>query len=266
MADNANDLLTAIMALMPRIFGAVGVLVAMLLLAIVLQRLATRTLERFGLDSLFERTGASDSLWKLGYTEGPSRLLGLALFWGVLLAAAASTLSILGLSSLENTTSQLVDLSGRALVALVIMMAGIMAAGWLAELAAREADRAGLRGSSTIQRIVFATILSIATLIAASQLGLNTSLLVILAIVVLATIGVAAALAVGQGLVLLSGNIAASRYVQDGINEGDVISVNGIEGTVEELGYAALTIRSQDGHLYRIPNQTLLQNIVRKQG
>ncbi len=266
MAENANDFLTTVVDLIPRIVGAVVVLLAILLLAIVLQRLATRTLEGLGLDSLFERTGASNTLWKLGYTGGPSRLLGLAVFVGMIMVGIASALSILGLSSLENTTSQLVDLSGRALVALGIMIGGVMAAGWLSELAAREAERSGLRGSSTIQRVVFATVLSVVTLIAASQLGLNTTLLVVLAIVVLGTIGVAAALAVGQGLVLLSGNIAASRYVQDGISEGDVISVNDVEGTVEELGFAAVTIRSEDGHLYRIPNQTLLQNIVRKQG
>lgn len=265
MSDTANGLLTTITDLVPRLVGAVGVLLGILLLAIVLQRLATRALENLGLDSLFERTGASDSLWKLGYSGGPSRLLGFALFLGMIMVGIASALSILGLSSLENATSQLVNLSGKALVALAIMIAGVMAAGWLAELAARESDRAGLRGSGNIRRIVFATVLSVATLVAASQLGLNTDLLVILAIVVLATIGVAAALAVGQGLVPLSGNIAAGRYVQEGIEEGDMISVDGIEGTVEELGYASLTIRSEDGYLYRIPNQTLLQNIIRKQ-
>jgi small-conductance mechanosensitive channel len=47
---------------------------------------------------------------------------------------------------------------------------------------------------------------------------------------------------------------------------GDVISVDGVEGTVEELGYASVTVRSEDGHLYRIPNRTLLENVVRKQG
>lgn len=266
MSDTANGLLTTITDLVPRLVGAVGILLAMLLLAIVMQRLTIRTLQSLGLDALFERTGASDSLWKLGYTGGPSRLLGFALFWGVILTATASVLSILGLSSLENTMSQLVNLSGRALIALVIMMAGVMTAGWLASLTARETERAGLRGSSTLQRVVFVAVISVAALLSASQLGLNTSLLVLLAIVILATIGVAAALAIGQGLVPLSGNIAASRYVQDGIELGDVISVNGIEGTVEELGYASLTIRSEDGHRYRIPNQTLLQNIVRKQG
>ncbi len=44
-----------------------------------------------------------------------------------------------------------------------------------------------------------------------------------------------------------------------------MISVSSIEGTVEKLGYASITIRSEDGHLYRIPNRTLLENVVRKQ-
>jgi small-conductance mechanosensitive channel len=141
-----------------------------------------------------------------------------------------------------------------------------MSAGWLAELVAREAESAGLRGTNMFRRIVFTTIVAIAALLAAEQLGLETYILILLAIVVLGTIGLVTALALGQGLALLSGNIAASRYVQDGTDVGDVISVNGIEGTVEELGYASITIRSDDGHLYRIPNRTLLENVVRKQG
>jgi small-conductance mechanosensitive channel len=45
---------------------------------------------------------------------------------------------------------------------------------------------------------------------------------------------------------------------------GDEISVDGIEGTVEELGHSAIILRSQDGYLYRIPNRTLLEGVVRK--
>jgi Mechanosensitive ion channel len=59
-------------------------------------------------------------------------------------------------------------------------------------------------------------------------------------------------------------NVAAGRYVQDGTKVGDVISVDGVEGTIEELGYASITVRSEDGHLYRIPNRALLENVVRK--
>jgi len=266
MSDSTSGVWTMLAEFVPRLFGAVVVLLVALVVALLLQRLVARFLAGLGLDDLFERTGAANSLWQLGYEGGPSRLLGIVVFWGIMLTGLAAALSVLGLSSLENTMDQIVNLTGRALVALVIMIAGVMSAGWLAELVAREAENAGLRGPNIFRRVVFTTIVAIAALLAAEQLGLETYVLILLAIVVLGTIGLVAALALGQGLALLSGNIAAGRYVQDGTEVGDVISVNGIEGTVEELGYASVTVRSADGHLYRIPNRTLLENVVRKQG
>ena len=258
-------LLGVLVEFVPHLMGAVVVLLVALVVALLLQRLTARILETIGLDDLFERTGAANSLWQLGYEGGPSRLLGFVLFWGIILTGVAGALSVLGLSSLEHTMDQIVNLSGRALVALVILIAGVMSAGWLAELVAREAEGAGLRGPNVFRRVVFSTIVAIAALLAAEQLGLETYVIILLAIVVLATIGLVAALALGQGLALLSGNIAAGRYVQDGTQVGDVISVDGIEGTVEELGYASITVRSEEGHIYRIPNRTLLENVVRKQ-
>ena len=264
MPNAMTDLLGELANFVPRLVGAVAVLLAALVVALLLRRLMARFLEAIGLDDLFERTGAANSLRQLGYEGGPSRLLGTVLFWGIMLVGIAAALSVIGLSSVQATMDQIVNLAGRLLVALAILIVGIMSAGWLADLVAREADRAGLRGSAAFRRVVFIVIVAVAALLAAAQLGLETSLLIVLAIVVLATIGLVAAISLGQGLVLLSGNIAAGRYVHDGTAVGDVISVNGIEGTVEELGYASITLRSEDGNLYRIPNRTLLENVVVK--
>ena len=266
MSEAANDFVGTLAEFVPRLVGAVVVLLAALVVALLLKRLLARFLESLGLDDLFDRTGAANSLWQLGYEGGPSRLLGTVLLWGVILTGVAGSLSVLGLSSLERTMDLIVNLSGRALVALVILIAGVMSAGWLAELVAREAERSGLRGQNAFRRAVFATVLTVSALIAASQLGLETYVVVLLAVVVLSTIGLVTALALGQCLALLSGNIAAGRYVQDGTAVGDVISVADVEGTVEELGYASITVRSEDGNLYRIPNRTLLENVIRKQG
>ncbi len=259
-----EDLGTAMAEFIPRLVGAVLVMVVALVVAIVLQRLVVRLLETLGLDEIAERTGASGSLRQLGYNGGPSQLLGLVLLWGVILTGVAGSLSVLGLSSLEQTMDQIVTLSGRALVALVILIAGIMAAGWLADLVARSAEDAGLRGSNIFKRAVFVTVIAVTGLVAAGQLGLETSVLIILAIVLLSTVGLITALALGQGLVPLSGNIAAGRYVQEDLAVGDEISVDGIEGTVEQLGYSAVTLRSEDGYFYRIPNSALLEGVVRK--
>jgi len=263
VTDVLEDLLGTLGDFVPRLLGAVVVLLAALVVARVLQRLAGRFLESVGLDNLFEQTGASNALGQLGYTNGPSRLLGVVLFWGVILTGLAAALSVLGLSSLETTMDGIVNLAGRALVALVILIAGVMAAGRLADLVANQARRADLRGVVAFRRVTFVTVVAITALLAAGQLGLETYLLVVLAIVVLGTLGLVAAVSIGQGLTLLSGNIAAGRYVRDTAAVGDVISVSGIEGTVEELGYASVTLRSEDGYLHRIPNRTLLENVVR---
>jgi small-conductance mechanosensitive channel len=259
-----EDLVGALAEFVPRLLGAVVVMVLALVVAVVLQRLAARLLGALGLDELAERTGATNSLRQLGYDDGPSRLLGLILFWAVLLTGVAGALSVLGLASLEQTMDEIVNLTGRLLVALVIMIAGVMAAGWLADLVARGAENAGLRGVNVFRRIVFAVVIAVTGLVAAGQLGLETSFLVLLAIVLFATAGLVAALVLAQGLAPLSGNIAAGRYVQEGLAVGDEISVDGIEGTVEELGHAAVTLRSGDGYLYRVPNRALLEGVVRK--
>jgi len=259
-----EDLAGALAEFVPRLLGAVVVMVLALVVATVLQRLAAQLLGALGLDELAERTGATNSLSQLGYDSGPSRLLGLVVFWGVLLTGVAGALSVLGLASLEQTVDQVVNLTGRLLVALVIMIAGVMTAGWLADLVAGGAENAGLRGTNVFKRIVFAVVIAVTGLVAAGQLGLETSFLVLLAIVLFATVGLVAALVLAQGLAPLSGNIAAGRYVQEGLAVGDEISVNGIEGTVEELGHAAITLRSSDGYLYRVPNRALLEGVVRK--
>lgn len=268
MAETTNriltDLATAATQFAPRILGAALVLLLALAAAYALQRAAVRLLETLGLDELFERTGAARPLFALGYAGGPSRLLGIVVFWSVLLTGVAGALSALGLSSLESTMDGLVNLAGRALVALVIAIAGVMAAGRLADLVAAQAEEAGLRGGDAFRRGVFATVVTVTGLVAASQLGLETGVLIIISVVLLSTLGLVAAVALGGGLVALSSNVAAGGYVREGLSVGDEVSVDGVEGTVEELGRAALVIRSADGYLYRIPNRTLMESTIRK--
>jgi len=95
VTDVLEDLLGTLGDFVPRLLGAVVVLLAALVVARVLQRLAGRFLESVGLDNLFEQTGASNALGQLGYTNGPSRLLGVVLFWGVILTGLAAALSVL---------------------------------------------------------------------------------------------------------------------------------------------------------------------------
>ena len=265
MANALEALWTAFSGFAPRLLGAGLVLVLTFLVARVLQRLGARALQRIGLDDLFETTGAASSLQQVGFGRRPSIIIGYVLFWGVLLAGVAASLSILGLASLQRNMDLIVTLAGKAVVAVLILAAGLAAAGWLSNLASARAEGAGLRGGDLFGRAVFAFVLAVAVLVAAAQVGIEISVLVLLAAILFGTAGIVAALALGLGLVPLSGNIAAGRYVQgNGIRRGDEISVNGVQGTVEELGLASVTLRSEDGHIHHVPNRVLLEQVVSK--
>jgi small-conductance mechanosensitive channel len=265
MANALEALWTAFSGFAPRLLGAGLVLVLTFLVARVLQRLGARALQRIGLDDLFETTGAASSLQQVGFGRRPSLVIGYVLFWGVLLAGVAAALSLLGLASLQRNMDLMVTLAGKAVVAVLILAAGLAAAGWLSNLASARAEGAGLRGGDLFGRAVFAFVLAVAVLVAAAQVGIKISVLVLLAAIIFGTAGIVAALALGLGLVPLSGNIAAGRYVQgNGIRQGDEISVNGIQGTVEELGLASVTLRSEDGHIHHVPNRIMLEEVVSK--
>jgi small-conductance mechanosensitive channel len=263
MANALNALWTAFTEFTPRLLGAGLILVLTFLAARFLQRWGIRLLRRVGLDDAFERTGAASSLQRVGFGRSPSAVFGYVIFWGILLAGVAAALSTLGLASLQRNIDLIVALAGKALVAVLILAGGLAVAGWLSNLAAQQAEDAELRGGDIFRRAVFAAVLTVAALLAAAQVGIEISLLVILAVVLFGTVGLVAAIALGVGLAPLSGNIAAGRYVQgNNIRPGDEISVDGIEGTVEELGLASVTLRSENGSLHHIPNRVLLEGVV----
>jgi small-conductance mechanosensitive channel len=265
MANALEALWAAFSGFAPRLLGAGLVLVLTFLVARFLQRVGARSLQRIGLDDLFETTGAASSLQQVGFGRRPSFVFGYVLFWGVLLAGVAAALSILGLASLQRNMDLMVALAGKAVVAVLILAGGLAAAGWLSNLAATRAEGAGLRGGDLFGRAIFVFVLALAVLVAAAQVGIEISVVVLLAAILFGTVGIVAALALGLGLVPLSGNIAAGRYVQgNGIRPGDEISVNGIRGTVEELGLASVTLKSEDGRIHYIPNRTLLEEVVSK--
>ncbi len=128
-----------------------------------------------------------------------------------------------------------------------------------------EVDAVDFDVAFSYEYAIFASVLAVAALLAAAQLGIDILLLILLAAVLFGTVGLVVALSLGVGLAPLSGNIAASRYVQgNDLQVGDEISVDGVAGIIENLGYASVTLRSEDGSLHHVPNRVLLEGIVTK--
>lgn len=103
------------------------------------------------------------------------------------------------------------------------------------------------------------------TLLSLFRNAFTITMVVVVAMLVLSQIGIdIAPLLAGAGVVGLAVGFGAQKFVQDiitgafiqiqnAMNEGDIVEVNGVSGTVEQLTVRSVGIRTLDGTWYLIP-------------
>jgi small-conductance mechanosensitive channel len=258
------DVLTAFLAFVPRIFGAAALLVLGILTAVVARWLVPLLLRRLRFDDLCQRAGVTNLLERGGITRRPSQLLGLVIAYAILGYAILTALGAVGLTFLAGSLNELILYAPRALTAVFLVILGVAAAGLLAEAVGRLLADTGIGDVDTLRNVVRFGLIFVVAILAAALLGIDVALLIAITVIALSGLALTAALAVGLGLRGLSQNIVASRYIAEGIAEGDRITINGTSGTVEQVGHAMTTLRADDGRAFLVPNHHFLDHVVEK--
>jgi len=261
---DVTDVLTAFLAFVARRVGAAAILVLGVLVAVVARWLVPLLLRRLRFDDLCQRAGVTGLLAQGGITRRPSQLLGLVIAYALLGYALLTALGAVGLTFLAGSLNELILYAPRALTAVFLVILGVAAAGLLAEATGRLLTEAGIGRVDTLRNVVRFGLIFVVAILAAALLGIDVALLIAITVIALSGIALTAALAVGLGLRGLSQNIVASRYIAEGIGEGDRISVNGASGTVDRVGHAMTTLRADDGRVFLVPNHHFLEHVVEK--
>jgi len=259
-----EQLLSDFIAYVPQALGALALVVVGVVIASLIRPAATYVLRRLRFDNACDRVGITTLMRESGIGDSPSRFAGTVVFWAITLLAVLAALGPLGLDSLTETLNQIILYAPRILVAVLIVLLGTSAAGVVAELARRGLMELGVTRTGPLVVLVRFSVIFVSAILAANVLGIQTTILLSIVIIVLGGVVLAAALALGLGLRQLSQNVAAGRYLAEGVEEGDEISVNGISGTVERIGHAMTTIRTTDEEVHLLPNSQFLQYAVRK--
>lgn len=256
-----SDLVAEFVQYVPRLLGAGAILLVGLLLAVVARRSARFLLRRLRFDELCERIGVTALL---GQDRRPTQVAGTVVFYAVALVAVLAALGALGLDSLSGALDQVVLYAPRALAAILVLVFGISAAGVLSEVVVRALSGIGVSRTGGIRTFVRYGVIFVVAILTAAILEIDVTILVAITVLGLGAVALTASLALGLGLRDLSGNIAAGRYLSEGLEEGDGVSVNGVSGTIEHIGHAMTTIRSPEGRVYLVPNSHFLEHIVEK--
>ncbi|MGI8649241.1 MAG: mechanosensitive ion channel family protein [Rubrobacter sp.] len=258
-----GELLSTLIQYVPRVLGALAIVVFGLLLAVLARRGTTFILKRFNFDELCRKAGITRLLGE-DSQRTPTSFMGQIVFFGVVIFAVLAALGPLGLDFLATTLNQVILYAPKVITAILILVLGTSAAGIVSEMVGRWLTGAGVGSANGIKNFVRFAMIFLVAILAASVLEIDVTILVVVTIVGLGGIALTAALAVGLGLRGLSSNIAAGRYISEGIEEGDEIRIGDLSGVVEEVGYAMTKLRDEDGRLHLVPNSHFLENIVEK--
>ncbi|MGI8539472.1 MAG: mechanosensitive ion channel family protein [Rubrobacteraceae bacterium] len=259
-----NELMATFIQYVPRVLGAVAIIAVGLVLAVIARRGATFLLRRFRFDELCERIGVNRLLGSEDSPRSPTTFVGSLVFYGVLLFSVLAALGPLGLDFLATTLNQVILYAPKAIAAVLILILGTSAAGIIAEMAGRALSGVGVRRVGSIKTFIRFAVIFVVAVLAAAVLEIDVTILIVITVLALGAVALTASLAIGLGLRGLSANVAAGRYVSEGLAVGDEISIEGASGVVEEIGYAMTKVRSPSGKLLLVPNSRFHENIVEK--
>ncbi len=244
---------------LPRLAGALLLLIVGLLAAILIGRIVRRALVRAGLDRFADRSGTSELLAQAGLGSSLSALVGTAVRLTIVVVVSFAAMTLLGLEFLSDSLNEGIVFIPRLLTALALVLIGVVLAAfaraWL------ERTSAQLDFPVAIGPIVQVLVIVLFGLCAAAQAGVSVAPLTAIAIVLLGAIAGTLALAFGLGAREIARSLTSGRYARADFEIGQTIRVDDVRGEIVRMDGAATTLKTDDATI-RIPNSILVERIV----
>jgi len=191
------------------------------------------------------RAGLRDA----GVERLTSRMIGLVVFWVVLLLFITGAAESLGLPILSTFVGGLARYLPNLLMAALIVVLGIVVARLARSAATTAATTLGVGYAPALGRLTQFAIVTMAALVAADQIGIK-SLFLALAFGIVMWAGVSGlALAFGLGARATVSNILAAHYLGDVYQVGNRIRVGAHEGRIVALTGMAVLLETAAGRV-----------------
>lgn len=251
--DSFTELIGWLRAQQPRLVGAAALLAVGWLLAILTRILASRLTQAVGrmVPGGILRRGLPPPT----IARQVSDLVGLIVFWGVLLFFVAAAADTLGLPVLSTSLAGIGYYLPRLLGALLILVLGLVVGNLAREGVAAAASAAGAPFAAAVGQTARAAIMTAAALIAVAELGVDITLLTaIISVTLLAVLG-AFAVAFGLGARTVMSNIIGAHYLRQTFEVGHHVRVGAIEGTISGITATAVLVRVPEGEVVIPANQ-----------
>lgn len=258
--DALNEFGAQIINALPNIVAALILLGIGYLVGRVAGIVIRKVSSKLNLDEYWTKTGIGQTTASSGWNV--SRLLSTAVKWFIYLFFIAAAVNVLQFQQVSEAINQVWLWIPNVIAFIVILVVGSLIVDFVGRWLQRELPRRGMVAGKTIGLAATGVLYAIVLTVAVTQLGIGEAVLT--SVITALVWGIAAALAIGIGVGLAYGlkdavpsMIRGSTIIQPAIKKGQLISVDGIVGTVEEVGTFSIILKDKQDRTIVIPTNTL---------
>ncbi len=179
------------------------------------------------------------------------------------LSVVAGLIVALGIvkpDSLDTLPTDVVDYLPRLLTGVIVLMVGSAVAGLAGGAVGQALARSGAAAQKAVPTVVKGSILVAAGILAADQLGIDTTIITLTVAAVLFSTGAGAAMMIGFGSREVAGQVAAARALRQMLSEGDTVTIEDRTGEVVAIHSTATELSLAGGERVLVPNSQFLRN------
>ncbi len=163
---------------LPKLLGALVILIIGWLIAKITQVGITRVLRIVKMDVLSEKAGVNEFLIHGGLKQTAVDLLGLLVYWILMLIVILIALNSLGLQTASDLLNRIILYIPNVIVAVVVLMIGLFLARFLQASVTTYLSNAGIKNASTMGIIAQYAVVIFAISISLEQLNIGKELVV----------------------------------------------------------------------------------------
>lgn len=212
LSDSTSEFWTTVGDYLPKILGALVLLVLALIIAKLAQSIVERFLQLVKFDKLVKNKQVEKSLSTAEIRVDFVAIAGRIAFWAVIIIFAITIVDVLELTALRDVIRDLLGYFPNVLAAAIVLTVAVAGGRLVRDVFKASLNRMRIDFAHTIATVSYYVIILFGTVMAIDQLGFDTTILAANITVIVAGIVLALALAFGLGGRDLAGRVLENAY------------------------------------------------------
>ena len=249
MSDAGSQSYQKAIDILPEAALAILIIGIGLIISTALYFFSVRVMEFFAIDKLAGKTPLQRMLRNIGIHKNASHFLALLIFWlGVLITLifAADTLELEHVSSALAVVTLFIP---QMIAALLIVIFGMLLAKFLQVLVEQALMKTQVRLATATGKVVYIAVIIFVIHLVVVQLGFNLSFITTNVIIIFSSL----VFIVGVGTMIATRTVIENAFacyqLKQLLSKGQEISINGIEGTIQEFTNTGVILKVQNDEI-----------------